>query len=448
MSSLTRARPARARRAIGRASSANYQSTWFVAVLVVMTCGVVEIANADILARRGTANASGYFWLGLVAIVAPGAVRLGVRSSGRVEHLLIAIAICVALYLVKVVYAPSTFLFADEFIHYQNAHDAISSGHLFNANVLLPETKGYPGLASVTSAVCSLTGLAISPAGLLVIGCARFVLALAMFLFVENVVRSSRIAGFAVVLYAGNPNFLFFSAAYAYEQLALPLFMVVLFLLSLRRENQSLGTRSAVAAGLLIPAIVVTHHLTSFLLTASVLLIAALCVRWRAEDSKPFWWLGIYALALSVVWSLTVARATLPYLHFILGGALEGAAELVSKGGTGRTLFVSKSGYVTPRFAVRPLTVASPILLLLLCIAGVIGFRRFYRRDPVVSVLGLAALGYFATALLRVAPSAWRPGIGASEFRVIGLGRRPASERARSCTGPGDGCWRRTQSHA
>lgn len=209
MASLTRARPVGTRGAIAGVSATNYQSTWFIAILVVMTCGVVEIANADILARRGSPNASGYFWAGLVAIVAPGAVRLGVRSSRRVEHLLIATSICIALYLVKVLYAPSTFLFADEFIHYQNAHAAISSGQLFNANALLPETKGYPGLASVTSAVCSLTGLAIFPAGLLVIGCARFVLALAMFLFVENIVRSSRIAGLAVVLYAGNPNFLF-----------------------------------------------------------------------------------------------------------------------------------------------------------------------------------------------------------------------------------------------
>ena len=421
MASLTRARPAGTRGAIAGVGATNYQATWFISLLIVMTCGVVEIANADILARRGSANASGYFWAGLVAVVAPGAVRLGVRSSSRAEHLLIAISICVALYLVKVLYAPSSFLFSDEFIHYQNARAAISSGHLFNTSVLLPETKGYPGLASMTSAVCSLTGLAIFPAGLLVIGCARFVLALGMFLFVENIVRSSRIAGFAVVLYAGNPNFLFWSAEYAYEQLALPLFMVVLFLLSLRREDQSIRTRSAVAAGVLIPAIVVTHHLTSFLLTASVLIVAALSVRRRAEDSKPVWWLGIYALTLSVVWSLTVARATLPYLHYILGGAIGGAADLVSKGGTGRTLFVSNSGYVTP-IAVRALTVASPILLLLLCIAGVIDFRRFYRRDPFVSVLALAALGYFATALLRVVPSAWETGNRASEFLFIGLG--------------------------
>ena len=76
---------------------------------------------------------------------------------------------------------------------------------------------------------------------------------------------------------------------------------------------------------------------------------------------------------------------------------------------------------MTP-IAVRSLTVASPILLFLLCIAGVLGFRRFYRRDPFVFVLGLAALGYFATALLRVVPSAWETGNRASEFLFIGLG--------------------------
>ena len=123
--------------------------------------------------------------------------------------------------------------FSDEFIHYQNAQDAISSGHFSSTRTssCLENARGYPGLASVTSAVCSLTGLAIFPAGLLVIGCARFVLALAMFLFVENVIRSSRVAGFAVVLYAGNPNFSLLGAGYSCWAVGAAVFMVVLFLL-------------------------------------------------------------------------------------------------------------------------------------------------------------------------------------------------------------------------
>jgi hypothetical protein len=176
------------------------QLRWFLLALMVGTAGIAAIAGADILSRRGSAAADYLLWPGLVAIIAPVAIRLTSRSASRLEIMGLVTFASLAIYLVKVLYSPSVFLFSDEFVHLRNAQLATATGHLFNSNTLLPETVGYPGLASATSAFASIMGLGTFSAGLLVIGTARLMLGLALFLLVENLSRSSRVAGLAVLL--------------------------------------------------------------------------------------------------------------------------------------------------------------------------------------------------------------------------------------------------------
>jgi Gpi18-like mannosyltransferase len=59
---------------------------------------------------------------------------------------------------------------------------------------------------------------------------------LSLFLFYEQVTRSSRMAGMATLIYMANPHFLFFDAIYSYETLALPLALFMLYILA-RYEN-------------------------------------------------------------------------------------------------------------------------------------------------------------------------------------------------------------------
>jgi hypothetical protein len=394
---------------------------WFLLAVIFSTAGIATVAVADILGRRGSEAANFVLWAGLVAIIAPLAIRLASRSPTRAERLALVSIASLAIYLVKVLYSPRMFLFSDEFVHLRNAQLAITNGHLFNSNALLPETTGYPGLAAATSAFTSITGLGTFSAGLLVIGTARLILALGLFLLIENLTSSSRVAGLGVLLYAGNGNFFFYSAAYSYEPLALPLFLTVLFLLSLRRRDRGLSVRALIAAGLLTGAIATTHHLTSYVVAVSALVLAALAVRRRAEASRPLWVFAFFAVILSVVWTFTVAKLTIPYLHYILGTAFSGFFDVVSTGTGGRGLFSSQGGYVTP-LAIRGLSAASSGLLLVLLIVGLVSLWRHHRRDPLAVILGLGAIGYFGTLLLRFAPSAWETGNRASEFLFIGLG--------------------------
>src|SRR5206468_2752793 len=134
-------------------------------------------------------------------------------------------------YLVKVLHEPSAFTFADEFNQVYNTTAVLRTGHLFTSNPLLPVTPDYPGLASVVAALASVTHLTVFAAGVIVVGAARMVMILAIYLLFE-LTTSPRAAGLGVLAYAAAPNFLFFSAQFSYESLALPIGAVAVYVVS------------------------------------------------------------------------------------------------------------------------------------------------------------------------------------------------------------------------
>ena len=215
-----------ARRVVAALAAVPSRPTSAVGVLAYIAVAAVALAvvsAADATARTGRGGAAPLLWCGLVLLVGPFAARLLSLTPTRGERLALVGLLGIALYAVKVMYAPFDFTFADELVHAHNAGDVLRTGHLFGVNSILPVTPRYPGLPSVTAAVASLTGLGIFGSGLLVIAVARLILVLGIFVLVEAVSGSSRAAGIAALVYAANPNFVFFDAQFAYESLALPL---------------------------------------------------------------------------------------------------------------------------------------------------------------------------------------------------------------------------------
>src|SRR5262249_26884245 len=131
------------------------------------------------------------------------------------------------------------------------------------------------------SALVQVSGLPFFVSGLIVVGAARLLLMLALYMIFEQVSNSPRVAGLAALLYTCNPNFLFFDAQFAYESLSVPLgaFLVVL---ALRHPPRDRPQRIAVAGAIALTAmsLAVTHHLPSWLfalgLVASLLLSLAM----------------------------------------------------------------------------------------------------------------------------------------------------------------------------
>ncbi len=149
------------------------------------------------------------FWLGLMVMLLPAVYRLTAAEATRRERIGAIVLLMMGLYLVKLLHSPFTLTFADEFVHVYNAEATVASNYLFNPNSILRVTAYYPGLAAATAALADVTGLPVMAAAVVLIGAARLLLVLAIFLLFEQVSGSTRVASLGVVLFMGQPSFLY-----------------------------------------------------------------------------------------------------------------------------------------------------------------------------------------------------------------------------------------------
>lgn len=257
--------------ATGEAAAAAEGWGWLPALGLTAAVGLLAVAEGYTGARRGAPWAEWAFWAGILLIFAPAAFRLLAPQAARRERIGILAILAVALYLVKVLHSPLSFTFYDELLHLRTADDIGVSGRLFRENPLLPISPLYPGLESATVLAARATGLDLFPAGVAVVGAARLLLILALFLLYERAIGSARTAGLGALFYMGNPNYVFWGSQFAYESVALS--FVALALLAVAQLPRRVGRRDAarIAAALIgIGASVTTHHVSSYFLVLFV----------------------------------------------------------------------------------------------------------------------------------------------------------------------------------
>lgn len=342
----------------------------------------------------------------------------------------------IALYLVKVLASPHAFGFSDEFTHWRNTQNILRTHHLFALNPLLPTAAYYPGLAALTAGVVTVTGISVFAAGLLVIGLARIVLCASLFLVAERVVGSSRMAAGAVLVYAANPMFLFWSAAFSYENLALPMAAFLVWWIGKSRLAPGVSRMLVAAVG--IAAVVITHHVVGFALAA--LLAAwwlAECVNRHAVT--PRWYVGLFALltaSSAFLWFFLVARPAPGYLiSQNLLPALRQTGSLLLGHVAPRRLYAS-AGLTPPQW--EPVAGFTAALVLLGALPAAI--RRAWplrHRRPLI-VAAVVAAAYPASLIPRLAPSGVAISARSAEYVFAGLGCllallvvEPALRRAR-----------------
>jgi hypothetical protein len=393
---------------------------------VCAAAGLLLITVADERSRAMTSHSQALFWIGILLIFGSIVSRLVHPAPGRMERLSLSALLGLALYLVKVFLDPFGFTFADELVHAPNAEAILRTHHLFHDNAILAATPAYPGLESVTAALASLSGLSIYGAGLIVIGTARLLIVLALFLLVERLLGSSRAAGIAVAVYAANSNFAFFSAQFSYESLALPLLVVVFFAYAEWRESEFRRTYAA-AVVLLTFAVVVTHHLTSYALAATLLAVAIAYRFFGTRNETPARFAS-FAIAAALVWLVVVAGKTVGYLSPVVTGAVRSIVHTVSGESAPRQLFGGKSGGGTGSGSgtfERGVAITAVLALLALYPVGLRELwreqRRLSTRDPFAKALALAGGLMFVMYALRFAPAAWETANRSSEFLFIGL---------------------------
>src|SRR5207245_8360833 len=191
------------------------------------------------------------------------------RAGERLEHVAL---VGLLAYAVKVLRDPLMFVMGDEFFHLTAAQQIAATHKLFEALPIggLNVAGKYPGLEIVTVSVSEITGLSLFCSGLIVIGISRTIIMLALFHLYDRVTGSPRIAGLAALLFAANGNFLYWSAQFSYESLALPLFVFALAIYAVRAERPTGRLPLTLTLALIVATITATHHVTSYALAASL----------------------------------------------------------------------------------------------------------------------------------------------------------------------------------
>jgi hypothetical protein len=413
-------------------------------VVIAGLAGLGAIAYAFGLHRTGAGGplASLLFWLGLIVVLAPVAAHLIAESTARGDRLALCVFAALATYAVKVLHNPSSFGFGDEFIHFaatqqaQATHDAFAASPAVGSQVAI----AFPGLHIATLALSDVTTLPLFVSGLVVIGVGRVLLLLGLFVLFEQISGSPRQAGIGALLYMASANFLYFTAQYSYESLSLPLFVVALAIAASLPGTRD-GSRRALAICLviLVGAITVTHHLTSYALAATFVALSILAIRpaWRATRAR-----GLAALSIvsATAWYVFIASDTGSYLWYVIDRTLRAVGDAGDQGT--RRPFENDSSLQTPVLE-RVLALVSAALV---CVAIIYALRQLWReRRPVSApavLLIAASVGFLALFPLKVLPGAWETANRSSDFLFIGvsfvvaalIAHRSATGRARGLT--------------
>jgi hypothetical protein len=407
---------------------------WVSALTVSTLLGLVlvRIADADASSGGNVISAVELFFFGLIVIFAPYAMRILMRKTANIERFTLVIMLGVTFYVVKVLAGPTAFIYNDEFIHLRNAQNIISSGHLFQFNPILPTAGYYPGLAAVTATLVSLTGLSTFICGTLIMGVGRVVISASLYFIAERVTGSSRGAGVASLLYATNSMFLFWSAQFAYEDLALPLAAFVVWWLTRTRGIRG-GAAAQVITVIGIAAVTVSHHVTAFALCAILAaLYLAECIFGYPSATRRY--LGAFAAltgAAAAFWLFVVAKPAADYLFGEnVGPATQGLLSAITGRGDQRQLYGGGGSASPPAWYVYIGFVAILVIMVALLPAAIRALRILrthsfsstIRRRASVAVAAVIAISFPLTLLPRLTSTGTAISARTSELIFTGIG--------------------------
>jgi hypothetical protein len=396
---------------------------WLPWTLLAVSAAVMLMSVADALSRTGEHGASALFWLSVVLMIFPAALRLCGGAARPGERIATVVLVGLGLYAIKVLRDPFAFTYGDEFPHLYNLQSILATGRLFGTNSILPITPRYPGLELVAALIVRAGGMSTFAAGVTTVAAARVMMSLALYMLYARLSGSERAAGLGALIYAATPNFLFWSGQFAYESLALPLATVAL-LVTIRwaqEHDVRLRWRWEAAFVTVAAAVVVTHHVSAYVLVVFLLIVCLIHWRLHGRDGAP-WLLAGGAAVLTLIWLALAAGGTVGYLSPVLNNAVKQVIQTLARETPTRTLFANQGGgEVTPPAEIV-VALGGIILLGLGLLVGVLLVWRERWRNPLMVLLVLCGFVYLGTLPLRFVPDAWETVSRAGDFLFIGVG--------------------------
>lgn len=396
---------------------------WLPALSLVSAVGLFLVSSSYAGAQFNEAWAEAMFWIGLLFFFVPITFRLMSVQPSRHERLWLIILLGFCFYCVKLFHSPLFFTYHDEIVTWRGVEDILVTNRLFQENALHPIGPFFPGLESVTAAIASLGDLDIFIAGSIVIGIACIVQILALYFFYEKCCQSWRISSIAVLLYMTNPHYMFFTAQFAYELLALPMATMVLYLiLRWDHNSESRPIIFNVAVILGICSVVITHHITSYALLGFLILwwsVEQIKNRCR-EDQPRIGTTMILAFVLTLAWLVYIAIITIDYLAPYLEGGVRELLQIISGEATGRQLFSPFSGS-PPSLWERTIGYATSGFLVFAIPFVLFHIWKKYQNSNAAIALSIGTLAYPVSLVLRLTQSGFFISVRSSEFVFVAL---------------------------
>ena len=370
-------------------------------VAIIAATGVLVIAAAYTAGRFGHANspwADRAYWLGQALIVGPVAMRLlSPRVLTAAQTATLIMIATVAEYLVVVCYSPAAFTYADELRHWRGTVNVLQTGKLSAVNYLIPIGPHYPGLEELTAALVSVTGLSVFTAGLIIAGIAHLIFVCVLYVLFREVGGSYRIAGVAVLCYTGDSLFESFDSMFTYQTLGLPFFGLILLAAWKLASRRPAGGRVSwlALAVLTIAAMVVTHHITSYV-TAIMLCVVTIAALISGNRRAAAWTglLAALAAGAAACWLVFAAPQTWGYLEPYASGTL-------------KSIQASFSGHVSAPKSNGPegnqvLATFTVLMVSALLPVGWWQVWRRYRRHTWTVAMAIASVSWYGIVVLRL----------------------------------------------
>lgn len=394
------------------------RSGWVGPALVIVTLGIVAQAWIGYHARTTTFFSSNLWYLSLCFIFTPSAALVMSPRLNDKTRVWFTLYMCLSLLATRFMLYPTQFVYHDELINYRVLLSIARTGHLFTHNSLLPATADYPGMEIAATAVHQLTGLSLHSSGMVVLLAVRVVMTLALIRIVQRVSKKLTVGCLAALIYASNPQYVFFNSTFAYQSVALPLCFFSIYLFTSQRSPRRFA--AVVPAMAVVVAVAVTHHLTSVALVVVlwVWYLFTLITKRPVNQLLPF---AVASLAV-VTARLWLARSVIvPYITEIARTSITNVVAFVG-GKSNHKFFTDAAGAHTPLWQVVVSIVSVLIIMstLLPALWLAVVKRRLLTAAVMVlftiaAVYPLIPVGHLTAATSEVADRS-------SGFVFVGLG--------------------------
>ncbi len=334
------------------------RARWIGQAMLLVALGVLGQAWVGYQGRI-TGASSSLLWYGTLCLIfTPSAALVMSRRLSDKARVWFTLYMSVALLATRFILYPSQFAYHDELINYRVLLSIDRSGHLFTPNSLLPAVADYPGMQIATATVSHLTGLSLHSAGLVILLAVRVVMTLALIRIVQIVSKSAPVGCLAALIYATNPQYIFFNSQFSYQSVALPLtFFCIYVFVSGRRTGNLLSLLPAAAVLL---AVAATHHLTSLGLVVVIWIWYAF-TKVAKRPVSGLLPLALISLVIVAAWTWLARSVIVPYISEILQNSAANIANLAS-GRSDHKLFTDSAGDHNPLWQ-AVLSIASVLII-------------------------------------------------------------------------------------